>query len=170
MPLKLVGAIVVIVCCGGFGILLARNHRREVALLHELLRALDLMASELEYRLTPLPDLCRACAEDLSPQLRHVFCRIAQQLDLQKVTDVAGAVEEIFSEDKQLPDAVTKQLRLLGQSLGRYDLNGQLRGLRYCSSACQQQLDELERNQQQRLRSYQTLGFCAGAVLAILLV
>ena len=33
-----------------------------------------------------------------------------------------------------------------------------------------EQLRELERNRQQRLRSYRTLGLCAGAALAILLL
>ena len=32
------------------------------------------------------------------------------------------------------------------------------------------ELRELERNRQQRLRSYRTLGLCAGAALALLLL
>lgn len=169
MPLKIIGALLIIGCCGGFGILLAHNHRREVKLLYELLYLFDLMTSELEYRLTPLPELCRLCARELSQPLRYVFETIAQHLELQTASDVAEAMDQCLNEDKLLPAGAAAQLHLLGQTLGRFDLDGQLRGLRHCIETCRHQLEELEHNQQQRLRTYQTLGFCAGAALTILL-
>lgn len=169
MPIKIIGALLIIGCCGGFGILLARNHRREVKLLYELLHVFDVMSSELEYRLTPVPELCRLCAQELSQPLCSVFKDVAQQLELQTVTDAAAAMEQILRRDKHLPAAVSLSLHLLGQTLGRFDLNGQLRGLRHCTESCRHELEELEHNQHQRLRTFQTLGFCAGAALAILL-
>ncbi len=169
MSLKIIGALLIIGCCGGFGILLAHNHRREVKLLYELLHLFDFMTSELEYRLTPLPELCRLCARELSQPLRCVFETITQHLELQTASDVAEAMAFVLGEDKLLPVTVAEQLRVLGQTLGRFDLDGQLRGLRRCIENCRHQLDEFEHNQQQRLRTYQTLGFCAGAALAIIL-
>ena len=169
MHLKIIGAVLIVGCCGGYGMLLAVSHRKEVSLLHRLLRVLDVMISELEYRLTPIPELCRICAKNSSEPLSSVFLMLAERLESQTATDVAGAMELALASDKKLPPVTAEHLRLLGQTLGRFDLHGQLRGLRQCKQACEHKLNELEYNQQQRLRSYQTLGFCAGAALAILL-
>ena len=56
----------------------------------------------------------------------------------------------------------------LGASLGRFDLQGQLQGIESVRAQCRKDLAELEDNRDQRLRSYQTLGLCAGCALAIL--
>jgi hypothetical protein len=57
---------------------------------------------------------------------------------------------------------------MLGTSLGRYDLQGQLNGIESVRIRCRSDLEELERNRDVRLRSYQRLGLCAGCALAIL--
>lgn len=65
----------------------------------------------------------------------------------------------------------TKRLLLvLGRTLGRFDLEGQLKGIDGISREAAAELDRLTKNQDARLRSYQTLGLCAGAALAILLL
>ena len=56
----------------------------------------------------------------------------------------------------------------LGESLGRFDLPGQLRGLEAIRRETEQTLQEVHAQRENRLRSYQTLGLCAGASLAIL--
>ena len=58
----------------------------------------------------------------------------------------------------------------MGSSLGRFDLDGQLLGLEAVRVYCQEQLSEMSKDRDVRLRSYQTLGLCAGAALAILFV
>lgn len=168
MRIKIIGAILIIGCCGGYGMLLAASHRKEVSYLHQLVRVIDTMVSELEYRLTPIPELCRICANDLHPPLYGVFSLLADHLDRQTATDVADAMERALA-NQNLPPATEEQLRLVGQTLGRFDLQGQIRDLIQCKQACEHKLNELELNQQQRLRTYQTLGFCAGAALTILL-
>lgn len=169
MYIKIIGALLIITCCGGYGILLASAHRKEVQLLHLLMRVLDVMQSELEYRLTPIPELCRACAADIDEPLRCVFLTVADKLEKQETVDAAAAMTLALQEQKHLPPITRAQLLQLGQTLGRFDLQGQLRGFSQCMQECAHKLNELECNQQQRLRSYQTLGFCAGAALAILL-
>ena len=61
-------------------------------------------------------------------------------------------------------------LILLGRWLGRFDLDGQLKGLDAVRQECRRHLEELNNNREVRLRSYQTLGLCAGAAIAILFI
>jgi stage III sporulation protein AB len=61
-------------------------------------------------------------------------------------------------------------LRLLGKSLGKFDLSGQLAGIDLVREGCKENLDRISKDRQERLRSYRTLGICAGIAIAILLI
>ena len=61
-------------------------------------------------------------------------------------------------------------LLLLGRSLGRFDLSGQLKGLTSLRERCSREMQELHLDRDNRLRSYRVLGLCAGGALVILLV
>lgn len=169
MYIKAIGAVLIVCCCGGYGMLLASAHRKEVSQLHQLARVLDIMQSELAYRLTPVPQLCQIAARDLPAVLATVFETVADELEGKDCPEVADAFDIALREQKELTPAVRMILKNLGHTLGRFDLQGQLQGFSQCAQECTHKLKELETNQQQRLRSYQTLGFCAGAALAIIL-
>ncbi len=73
-----------------------------------------------------------------------------------------------LGRSRELTGDVQKRLLQLGRCLGRYDLQGQLQGLEAVQRGCEEALTALGRDREARLRSYQTLGLCAGAALAIL--
>ncbi len=170
MSYKGIGAVLIIAGCGGFGLSLAAGCRREEALLRQLIRVLQAMRWELQYRLTPLPELCRQAAGESGGVLREVFSRLSRELDAQNVPEVSACMAAVLRGSGDLPASLKKLLRQLGRSLGRYDLNGQLQGLAAVESACREQMKALNQNKEVRLRSYQTLALCAGAALVILLV
>lgn len=70
----------------------------------------------------------------------------------------------------KLPTLTREELLLLGRTIGRFDMEGQLKGLESVRQECRRQVETLSYNRDTRLRSYQTLGLCAGAALAILFV
>lgn len=169
MYIKLTGAILIIIGCGGYGILMAVNHKRETAALHQLAIAMERMICELEYRLTPLPELCRFGAEQTKGPMRQFFLALANAMDEQVSPDVGVCTVTVLKEISALPGHAAAHLQSLGQTLGRFDLSGQLTAFERCKQSCMMQLEVMEHQQGQRLRSYQTLGFCAGSALAILL-
>ena len=168
MSYKWVGAVLVIAACGGFGVSLAAGHRRQERLLRQLLRALHTMRWELQYRLTPLPELCRRAGEETPGPLREIFRGLSRELDAQVRADVPGCMQSVLKKTGDLPVSMRRMLRQLGRTLGRFDLEGQLQGLDAVKAAREEELAELSRNRETRLRSYQTLALCAGAALAIL--
>ncbi len=170
MTVKLVGAILIVLGCGGFGLSLARSHIREELALKRLISALDLMQCSLQYKLTPLPDLCRLAAKDTGGEIGTVFLRLAEELELQLSPDVQSCMKQVLSTANGLPAFATKGLRRLGQSLGRFDLEGQIKGLETVRQECRRELESLNKDRDIRIRNYQTLGLCAGAAIAILLI
>ena len=170
MPVKWIGAMLVVVGCGGFGFMMALNIMREAAALRQLISAVDFMCCELEYRLTPLPELCRKVSEQYSGSVGAAFQLLTEELEGQVAPDAAVCMETAIKKTPELPKRTAAALVSLGRTLGLFDLSGQLKGLRGLQEECGYYLEELERDKTQRLRSYQTLGLCAGAALAILFI
>lgn len=170
MSIKWLGAILVIVGCGGVGFSMAASCKREEWTLRSLVSALDFMTCELQFRLTPLPLLARQTGQECRGIIGDVLTELAAQLEKQIIPDADSCMYAALSRFEHLPKAAEEALRLLGTSLGRFDLSGQLQGLEQVRAHCRRELERMSAGKEQRLRSYQTLGVCAGAALAILFV
>lgn len=169
MDYKWIGAVLIISACGGFGFSLISAHRLEELTLRSLVAALDYMVSELHFKATPLPELCRTAAGECAKGVDKVFASLAEELNAGVTSDVRTCMNAALAES-DLPSATRRNLELLGSSLGRFDLAGQLEGLEVVRTSCRRDLEALSQGRDTRLRNYQTLSLCAGAALAILLI
>lgn len=169
MNLKWIGAAVILLGCGGFGFRMAASQRQQEKELRQFLSALDLLDWELRYRLSPLPELCLLVSESIQGSVGKLFHKLKQELDRQIAPD-AGCCMNAAVSDAPLYSGTKQLLRTLGRTLGRFDLEGQLNGIEAVRQETVLALEKLTKDQDVRLRSYQTLGLCAGAALAILLL
>ena len=167
---KLLGAGLIVAACGCMGFAKAAAHRRKERMLQQLILALQTMASELQYRLTPLPQMLRLGAAQCGGLLGRVFGSAADEMENQVAPDAASCFHMALEGLPELPGALRDKLLLLGKSLGRFDLQGQLSGMEAVSQLCKRDLEGLLLNRDARLRSYTTLGLCAGVALVILFV
>lgn len=167
MTQKWIGAICVMAACSACGFLTAAAHKREEAALRQLIQIIVRMENELTCRVTPLPQLLRSTADGL---LAPVMLAAAEKMEQQILPDAACCLGVVLESDRSLPPKTRKLLQLLGASLGRFDLDGQLRELACVNGECQRVLSEHCENQDKRLRSFRAMGVCVGAVLAILLL
>ena len=170
MILRWLGACLIVLGCGAFGIMIAASYRKELTTLKKLIAALDYMECELQYRMRALPDLCSQTAAECDGVLRLVFSSLAAELEDQVSPDVQRCMKSVLARTKSLPAQTTECLSSLGNSLGRFDLDGQLKGLESARQECRARLSKLSGTADTRMRSYQTLGLCAGAALVILLM
>ena len=170
MTYKWIGACMILAGCGGTGFSMAARDKREELLLRQLASSLGYMASRLEYRLIPLPQLCRETGTYSWGSIRALFFSIAEKLECYRYPQASDCMNDALSAHPELPGSLRAVFRELGRSLGQLDLPGQLQGLENAQALCVRKLKRLEHNRDQRLRSYQTLSLCAGAALAILLI
>ena len=170
MNYRIIGAILVVAASSAVGFRIAAGHRRETKVLLQLIRGLEFMECELEYRLTSLPELCRITAMQLEEPLRAFFISLEKELQRQISADAYCCMNAAVQTAEQLPESMKCNLQLLGKTLGRFDLQGQLSGIASVKQLCKRDLDGLQNNQELRLRSYRTLGICAGVALVILFI
>ena len=170
MGYKWVGAILIIASCGGCGFSIAAGKRREEKLHNQLLDVLQFMENELQYRLTALPELCRMAAAKTRGDLRHVFSNLYQELQSRKLPDAGSCMYAAIRQTGEIPPGIRRLLIQLGNSLGQFDLPGQLTGIHSVRKRCLDSLENIRKNRDAQLRCYQTLGVCAGAALAVVLI
>lgn len=170
MNFKWIGAALIIFGCGLAGFSMSAAYRREERELRQLLGALDFMTRELQYRVAPLPELCRHAGSERNGCVGRLLRNLAKELDSQVSPDVQSCLAIAAATAGELPKRIREAVCILGSSLGRFDLEGQLQGLETVRDYCTSQLESMEAGRDTRLRSYQTLGLCAGAALAILFV
>ena len=168
MTWKLIGSVFVIISCAGFGFITASEHYREVKSLKNLVDCLNYMEWELKYRMTHLPDLCNDITNQFGGIIKSIFKDLAESFDMQSEPDAQHCMERILSNRKDVPSYTKTALYYLGRSLGKFDLEGQIKGIHSVRVECVRNLEHLQNNQAVRIRSYKTLGLCAGAAIAIL--
>ncbi len=168
--LKVIGAVFVVLSCGMVGFMIARNYKQTIYELEQLLQGLDYMQAQLQYQKTPLPALCQNVAEHTAGRVRKTFTSFAKELDRHVSPDpsvcMASVIDATYDHLPQLHGLFMH----LGQVLGKFDLEGQQKGIAAVYSEAKTKLDLLFLNKDSRLRGYQTLGLCAGAAVAILLL
>lgn len=170
MYLKWLGCAFVIAGCAGTGFSMAAAYRKECRCLRQMVNILDYMECELQYRLTPLSELCRQASVHADGNVRKLYRVFADELDKQLSPKAERCMELALKSVPYLPPITVKMAEDLGRSLGVFDLEGQLKSLRTVRQACRNELTRLTDDQQTQLRSYQTLGVCAGAALVILFI
>lgn len=170
MKTKIIGAILIICACGGFGFYLSHMQKKEEKSLRELLRIINYMSTELLCRLTPLPELCYQISNEFGGSLGKIFSMLAKELDKQLAPDANMCMLTTLNYYADIPEVTGKLLQRLGQTLGRYDISGQSTQIQLVREECERNLRALCDNKELRFRTYHTLGLCAGAALAILFI
>ena len=170
MNIKLIGAIVVIVGCGGCGFMMASYYLGNIRLIRNYITVLDYMQCELQYRGTPLPRLCREAGEQSAGKVQKLFLMLADDLEAQISPDVFYCMSNMLPRVEIDYDPLKRILLEFGSSLGKFDVTGQVAALESSRLQARELLTQLVNGKENRVRSYQTLGLCAGAAIAILFV
>ncbi len=170
MIFKIIGAILIIAGCGGFSFLMVYSHRRQVHSLEQFIGALDYIYSELQYNLTPLPELTQKVIGITTGPVRTVFQAFLEEINNQISQDAEKCMFDAIKKVKDIPNLTKNGFESFGRTLGKLDLEGQQMAVAALRDSCAKKLEVCTNNQDVRLRSYQTLGLCAGAALAILFV
>ena len=166
--MKFLGALLILLACGGTGFMMVASHRNQERTLKQLLRALEHMRNELQYRMPSLPELCSKASQVCTGCVGDILKEMSLELEKQMIPNASACMYAVLNKQSNLPARSRECMVQLGECLGCFDLPGQLQGLMSVQKCAEYELEQLRRNQDVRLRSYQTLGLCAGAALIVL--
>ena len=170
MNFKVFGVFLIITGCGGIGCAMSKQYRNRIRFIKNLISVIEYMVCELRYRVTVLPQLCRQAGQLHGGTLQKIMLSLSDLLDKQCSSDAYGCMQIVLEELVPVDSWYQNILLDFSRNLGRFDIDGQLTGLENTRENLTLILDSLLINSDVRLRSYQTLGLCAGAAIAILLV
>ncbi|MGM9669700.1 MAG: stage III sporulation protein AB [Faecousia sp.] len=168
MVTKLLGAVCVMAGCGGCGLAMILHRKKTENWLSELSEVLSFMEWELQYRMTPLPFLCESAAAMCKTGLKKLFSRLSEELRSQFFPNAEICMRSSICATADIPEPVAALLNTLGSTLGKFDAEGQIQGIRGVRARCEEQRAALRQDRANRLRSIETLWLCAGAALVIL--
>lgn len=170
MRVKLIGAVFVILGCTGFGLIVANGLKRECAVLRNFISALDLILSELNYRMPPLPELFRLASSACGGVVCRVLLSIARELDNNKSLNAKECILSALKKHPDLPKYTYACLKLFGNTVGTLNLSGQIKAIEAVKSEANRLLVIAEEDQSTKMKCYKTLGISAGVALVILFV
>lgn len=170
MWLRIFGACGVVAACSGFGFQAGVDYRRRMAFFQDFIDALDEMTRQLNQSLLPLPELVLRASNLGGGALFDTMSHFSRALTEQLATDTAACMY-LALEAGEIEDAPARRLMMqLGRSLGRFDLQGQLKGLEVLRGQAERALQHMQQEKTGLLRSYRTLGVFGGMALAVLLL
>ena len=167
MILRLSGSLLLLLGCGGFGFSAANVIKERLQAMYDFVHLLEYIKAELSYRLTPLPILLRNLASRFM-RFESIVNGFVDCLEGQ-VSPNLRACMQIATGRQNGKGFADDYFLMLADSLGNFDLDGQLKELDMLQGQIQNQIMEMEREQTSRMRLYKTLGLCIGAGMAILL-
>ena len=144
----------------------ARRLRQTEEQLRGLSAALEQMACEVAYTNVRFHPLCAGLAERSAGRTAAFFRALGQApLPGPGVTRQAAREAGLL-----LPEGAFRELELLLDSFGAYDLEGQLKLIRRTGEALRQAGTEIRSQLDGRCRTYEMLGLCTGGALLILVL
>lgn len=170
MIIRILGAFMVIIGCSSVGYGIAYAAKREIIALQNFSVALEYMECELQYRMTPLPSLCHATSNVTKGSVSKLFQILGTELDAQISPNVSMCMAAALTKCRDLPSKIRQLCENLGDRLGVFDLDGQVRVLSSLREESQQALMLCSKGYDARSRSCKTIAVCAGAAIVILLI
>lgn len=170
--LKLIGLSLILAASGAVGAGLAGTVRRQQAQTLALIDALLRIRHELQYRLTPLPDVFLALQESREAAVAAFFSGLAGSLSAADTCTVGYACRQALAQTRglSLSSAARGTILSLFDSLGRYDLEGSVQALDLALSRLREEAKALQNSAAARCRTYLTLGVCTGLAAAVILI
>lgn len=168
--LRLIGAALVTLGFAAVGWQAAARLRERAAAISSLLGALELLESEIRYRLTPVPELMKLLAQRAAPPARALFEACRDRLAERREEGFDAVWAESLSALPLLRRPERETLLELGAVLGRYDVEGQERAIAYARRRLERFLRQAEEEQRSRGRVYGALGVAAGLCAVIILL
>ncbi|GHU60655.1 stage III sporulation protein SpoAB [Clostridia bacterium] len=170
--LRIIGALLVAGGMASAGIMAVWRMGERVRALSGMVAALDIIQTEISFRLTSIPDIIDMLAAGFPPPISSLFTDCQKNIgrlgELPFSAIWAKSVKS-FSEGTFKPRE-RETLLELGNVLGRYDSDGQTQAISYARRRFEGFLQNAEEEKSRQGKVYGALGIASGAAAMIVLI
>ena len=168
MVIRMVGAALTLLSGVLYAANITKEHRAKERDLEEFMLILEHFSWELQTNLSPLAVCCLAAARCGRGKIGALFADLAERLEYGAEASAAECMAQV-RHNYNISFSIAARLDQLGDTLGRYDLSGQIAGIKAIGELCRRDLRALAAERTKTVKTCQTLGLCTGAAVAILL-
>ncbi|MBC8584195.1 stage III sporulation protein AB [Youxingia wuxianensis] len=167
--MKITGMILIAACTTGIGISMAQELSEKVHKLETVIAALCTIADQLSYSLAPLDEIVGDLVKRGSfSQL--FFLQSCQEFCISGLPFPTAWRKAVEENRDQLEEEDKGVLAGLADTLGQYDVGGQLTRIEHTKSLLQLRLNEAREKCTTHSKLYRTLGILAGAFFIIIFI
>lgn len=170
--MKIVGAILILCGCCGLGRKVVSGYRDRVDALQELCNILELMAGEIHYERSSLPQCCERVAPHLHPPFSATFRRISERMKENQGVSFAGVFrQETADALKQRPLRRVDREKFweFTETTGFADSDMQVRALRRSVEHLKEEKQKLLDEEKEKGRVVRGLSIMSGLLIVLIL-
>ncbi|HOB08071.1 MAG: stage III sporulation protein AB [Limnochordia bacterium] len=170
--LRILGAGLVVAACGAGGLIMARSYSVRPQNLQSLAAAVQMLATEIHYARSSLPEACRRIAGQIDNPAAAFFARFAEVLAGGRGLTAAEALDQSLAvlADAGFANQDIELISQLGAVLGRSDAEDQLKHLAILYERLEHSRIKAEQERDKMARLWNYLGFCVGALVVLMLI
>ncbi len=173
MYLKIAGAALIIFAAYFYGFNLASMYYNRVRLLEELLMALEMFLTEVNYGLTPLPQAFMGIAKSANRPVGSLFSDAGKLMRQNRGLSARECWRAALKKNTRGLDMSPQNMELLdrlGSIWGRSDKSGQQRQVALIQELLRQALGEAQAEYQKNNKICKYLGLLGGVTLVLFLL
>ncbi|MBO8168189.1 MAG: stage III sporulation protein AB [Thermoanaerobacteraceae bacterium] len=170
---KLVGAVLVLGSCSYAGISFGRKYTGRVEQLRQLISALQLLQSEIDYTSTPILEVLPVLAQHTARPVACIFLKMETRLKNGSGYTAGEAWQEALDTVKPQLSLTKFDLEILyrlGTSMGSSGKEEQVKNLQLAKQQLSYQEREAAAERIRYERLYKTMGFLVGLALVLAFV
>ena len=171
--IKGIGAVMVILAGGGWGMLQAAKIEECYRQMRYLRKLIFRIRSEIRYSRQVLPEAFLHVGSGAQERYKMWLLSLCERLTKRQGTSLAGIWEEEtrkYLAETGIPQDMMESLIRLGRELGTIDIEMQVKTLDLYLEQMEQKMEDMRTEQKERIRLYQCVGVTGGIFLAIILL
>ncbi len=155
------------------GSLVAKRYLSRVKELEELISALEILESRMNYTYDTIPEIFDFIARHLKTNVKNIFEYSAEKIGMDKNYSAGELFNATIDEEKillELNETDIDILKGLSVSLGQVDLESQVKNIRLIIRTLTKQLEEARTEKDKNFKLCRNMGAILGLFIVIILL
>lgn len=173
LGIKILLLLVIVGLSAFIGVLISKRYSSRVDELQDLITALEILESRLNYTYDTMSDAFSFVAKHMKSGAKKIFEIASQKLQIERCLSASDVFNSTVEEEKNflsINQNDAEILKGLSVSLGQVDLESQVKNIRLISRTLLGQLDEAKIEKNKNFRLCRNMGILTGLAIVVILM